>query len=260
MTKLEKVYMTILIFGIVVTLCIELLSDIIWLGIFNVIKCILLMVLAIKLYKFLHKKGILDSLFMRDNEEKNTIAYSEEEKKIAAYHEAGHAIVCKSLPIVKSIENVSIDYKGDNDGGHTNFSIIKKQKFITKTEIQNYIVLLLAGRAAERIALQEISSGASEYLENATVFAREMITMYGLDEEIGPISFEGDNANTIELFGTEIFNKIGDRIQKILKESEKKSERILIENREVLDRVAEELMESGTVSGEELEKIIEVYK
>lgn len=67
-----------------------------------------------------------------------------------------------------------IDYKGDNVGGHTDFSIIKKQKFITKTEIQNYIVLLLAGRAAERVALHEISSGASEDLENATISGEEL--------------------------------------------------------------------------------------
>lgn len=183
---------------------------------------------------------------------------SEKERKLTANHEAGHALVSKFLPTQATIKEVSIVPRG-TAGGYTWHDTVEDKSYISKTEMQERLTVLLAGRAAEQIVLGDISTGASNDLEVATKTAREMIIYYGMDPDIGPISFNGSNSQEISFFGNDTLSNIGTKIKDILKEAQKQAEEIINQNRAFLDELAETLLMNETVTGEEIDKMFTEY-
>ena len=119
--------------------------------------------------------------------------------------------------------------------------------------------VLLGGRVAEQLELSDISSGASNDLEVATRIAREMITLYGMDTDIGPISLNGLNPTEIGMFGDKTLSDIGTKISQILKEAESKAKDILQRKHKIWAAVTEELLEKETISGEDLDIIFRKF-
>lgn len=181
---------------------------------------------------------------------------SEKERKLTAYHEAGHAVVGKFLTTQSNVKEISIIPRG-TAGGYTWHETVEDKSYISKIELTERLVILLGGRAAEQIALNDISTGASNDLEVATSIAQDMICVYGMNPEVGPISLM-DTYN--ELMGEETKNLIGKLVAQSVKNAEQTATCILTENRALLDMVASALLTKETISGVELNKIFEAYK
>lgn len=177
-----------------------------------------------------------------------------ESKRLTAFHEAGHAVVSKFLKTQDNVKEVSIIPRG-TAGGYTWHETIEEKFYASKTELAEKLVVLLGGRAAEQIALGDISTGASNDLEVATRIAQDMICVYGMNEEIGPISIA--NQANASLFGSQI---IGQAIVKTVKKAEEKAISILKENSFLLNMVAKELLVKETISGTELDELFEIYQ
>lgn len=184
---------------------------------------------------------------------------SEKERILTANHEAGHALVSLFLPTQATIKEVSIVPRG-TAGGYTWHDTVEDKNYISKTEMKERLTVLLAGRAAEQIVLGDISTGASNDLEVATKTAREMIIYYGMDSDIGPISFSGSNSQEISFFGNDTLSNIGLKMKEILKEAEKQAIEIINNNRTFLDRLAKTLLMNETVTGEEIGEMFAEYK
>ena len=179
--------------------------------------------------------------------EKTSRLISDKDKKLTAYHEAGHAIVSKFLPTQEEVKEVSIIPRGVA-GGYTMYKTIEDKYYISKTEMEERLVALLGGRAAEKIALDDISTGASNDLEVATQIARDMITVYGMSDTIGPISLKVNEPYELELFGENIENAVGLEIRKIIENAYQRAQAILLENMDILHAVAKELIEKEKIS------------
>ena len=124
--------------------------------------------------------------------EKKARVISDKDKRLTAYHEAGHALVSWYLPTQKKVKEISIIPRG-MAGGYTMYKTDEDKSYISKTEMEEKLIALLGGRAAEKIALDDISTGASNDIEVATVIAKEMIVKYGMNDLIGPISLKDEN-------------------------------------------------------------------
>lgn len=184
---------------------------------------------------------------------------SQKERKLTANHEAGHALVSLFSSTQPSIKEVSIVPRG-TAGGYTWHNTIEDKSYISKTELKERLVTLLAGRAAEEIVLGDISTGASNDLEVATKTAREMIVLYGMDSDIGPISFNGSTSKDISFFGEDTLSCIGNKIKEMLKEAEDQAKTIINTHRAFLDEIAETLLMQESITGEEINIKFEEYK
>ena len=188
--------------------------------------------------------------------EKTNRVVSEKDKKLTAYHEAGHAVVSKFLPTQTDVKEVSIIPRGVA-GGYTMYKTTEDKYYISKTELLEKMVALMGGRAAEKVALNEISTGASNDLEVATGIARDMLTIYGMDDFIGPISLKVDDPYELQIFGEKVIDQVGNQVQKLVEDAYKTAQKILIENMDILDKVAQTLIEKEKISSEEFEKFFE---
>lgn len=192
--------------------------------------------------------------------EKKTRTMGEKEKRLTAYHEAGHAVVTKLTPSQDPVHQVSIIPRG-RAGGYTMSLPSEDKYYTTKSDMLGEIVVLLGGRVAEKLVLDDISTGASNDIERASKIARQMVTKYGMSEKIGPISFGSENdevfigrdfmqtRNTSERVAAEI----DDEVMTIIDNSYTKCTELLQANMEILERVAQALMEREKISGEEFE-------
>ena len=126
--------------------------------------------------------------------------------------------------------------------------------YISKTEMEERLISLLGGRAAERLALNDISTGASNDIEVATKIARDMVTTYGMSDKVGPISLKTDSPYELQIFGENIEDVVGKEIKKLIDEAYSKAQSILKEHRAILDAVAQVLMIQETISQEEFEE------
>ena len=130
--------------------------------------------------------------------------------------------------------------------------------YVSKTEMEEKLIALLGGRAAEKIALDDISTGASNDIEVAMKIANDMVTVYGMSDKIGPMSINLEkNPYQLQLLGENVEDEIGKEVRAIMDEAYQKAQRILIMNREKLDAVAEVLLEKEKINEEEFEKIFE---
>lgn len=190
--------------------------------------------------------------------EKRNRKISIKDKKLTAYHEAGHAIVSKYLPTQDVVKEISIIPRG-MAGGYTMYKNNEDKFYISKTEMQEKLIALMGGRAAEYIALKEISTGASNDLEVAMKIARDMVTIYGMSNEIGPmsLSLREDKYEQLELLGNELRNKIGVEVKNILETAYYNAIQILEINRDKLERLMELLLEKEKIKEEEFNQIFD---
>ena len=188
--------------------------------------------------------------------EKQSRVISEKDKKLTAYHEAGHAIVSSTLETQKGIKEVSIIPRGVA-GGYTMYKTNEDKYYISKTEMEEKLVALLGGRAAEKIVLNDISTGASNDIEVATNIAKDMITKYGMSETLGPVSINTEqDPYELQMLGQKFGDAIGAEVKILLDQAYATAQKLIIENREKLDKVAEALLKKEVISAEEFQELI----
>ncbi len=184
------------------------------------------------------------------------------EKKIIAYHEAGHAVVINALPEADTVQKVSIISRGEA-GGYTIAFPEEDRMLKSRGQIMSDMVTLLGGRAAEEIVFNDITSGASNDLERVTKLARMMVMRLGMSEELGPmvygkkeeLVFLGREISEQRDYSEHIAQKIDGAIQMIVQDSYQKAKDILTRYREELDKIAEKLLEVETLSADEFYEI-----
>ena len=188
--------------------------------------------------------------------EKHSRVYSEKDKKLTAYHEAGHAVVSRYLETQTDVKEVSIIPRGVA-GGYTMYKSDEDKYYISKTEMQEKLIALLGGRAAEKLVLDDISTGASNDIEVATKIAREMVTKYGMSDNLGPIDFQGKEQNDMFVFGENIGDKIGAEVKSLIDKAYNDAQKLLIEHRDKLDVIAQTLLEKEKINEHEFKKIFD---
>ncbi|MCB2300687.1 ATP-dependent zinc metalloprotease FtsH [Clostridium tagluense] len=181
--------------------------------------------------------------------EKKSRVISEADRRLTAYHEAGHAIVMNLLPMSDPVHQISIVPRG-RAGGYTMSLPDEDRSYMSKSRLEEEIVGLLGGRVAEKLVIGDISTGASNDIERATSIARKMIMDYGMSDTLGPIAF-GSGSDEVFLgrdmgkgksFSEETLNKIDGEIKKLIDEAYRKALKLLTDNRSKLNAVAEELL------------------
>ncbi len=194
--------------------------------------------------------------------EKKTRSMSEHEKKLTAYHEAGHAIITRLLPSQDPVHQVSIIPRG-RAGGFT-MSLPSEDKYYnTKGEMIDSIIVLLGGRSAEALTLNDISTGASNDIQRASKIARDMVTKYGMSDKIGPICFGNDHDEVFigrdfvqsRNMSEHVSAEIDEEIRDIIDTAYERCKTMLTQNMDKLRAVAEVLIEREKISGEEFEKV-----
>ena len=193
--------------------------------------------------------------------QKKSRVISDEEKKLTAYHEAGHAIVMRAIPGSDPVHQITIIPRG-MAGGFTMWLPEEDRFFETKGHMINNIKHLLGGRVAEELKLDDISTGASNDLERATGIARQMITKYGFSEKLGPVSFSsndevflGRDFSTRQNFSEEVASEVDREIRSLLEECYAETRRILQENDAAFERVAQALLLVETLDGDQFERL-----
>ncbi len=194
-------------------------------------------------------------------QQKKNSVLSEREKRIVAYHEIGHALVAAKQTHSAPVQKITIIPRTSGALGYT-MQVDEGDKYLlTKKEIENKIATYTGGRAAEEIVFSEVTTGASNDIEQATKLARAMITRYGMNDEFGMVAFETVNnpylgSDTSLSCSPETQKEIDKKVVEVVKEQHNKARRILEENREKLDELAEYLYEKETISGEEFMRIL----
>ena len=189
--------------------------------------------------------------------EKKNRVISEKEKRITAYHEAGHAVVSWYLPTQKEVKEVSIIPRGVA-GGYTMYKTNEDKFYVSKQEMLEKLVALLGGRAAEKIALNDISTGASNDMEVATKIATDMVTVYGMSDVVGPISINLEkDPYQMEILGDKFEDAIGAEIKLLIDNAYYQAQKIITEHMDKLELVANTLMKKEIISAEEFESFFE---
>ena len=192
---------------------------------------------------------------------KKSRVVSEEERKLTAYHEAGHAVVMRSLPKSDPVHQITIIPRG-GAGGFTMSLPEKDKAYETKKGMLNAIKHLLGGRVAEQLTLDDISTGASNDIMRATEIARGMVTKYGFSEKIGPVNYSdsdevflGKDFSTRKNFSEGVAAEIDHEVKAIIEDAYAETVKILEENMDKLERVAQALLEVETLDGEQFEAL-----
>ncbi len=194
-------------------------------------------------------------------EKKNKVR-SDHEKKLVAYHEAGHAVVSKFLPTQDPVHEISIVPRG-MAGGYTMYRPTEDKSFMSRTAMEEQIVSLLGGRVAESLILNDISTGASNDIERASQIARDMVTVYGMSERLGTIMFGGgqgevflgrDLAQT-KNYSEETASIIDEEVKVIIDRAYNMAKQILSANIDKLHIVAGILLEKEKIDGEEFDRV-----
>ena len=196
--------------------------------------------------------------------EKKNRKHNELNKKKTAYHEAGHAVAAKLLPTQDNVHQVSIIPRG-RAGGFTLSLPDTDKSYISKEEMLEQIIMSLAGRAAEKIVFNEINSGASSDLDHVTKTARKMVMQYGMSEKLGYITFTGEDHEVFlgrdfsqgRNYSESVASVIDEEIKRIVDECYAKCEKLLTDNRDKLDNVANALIKYEKLDASEFEEVFE---
>ncbi|MFA5392549.1 MAG: ATP-dependent zinc metalloprotease FtsH [Candidatus Paceibacterota bacterium] len=196
--------------------------------------------------------------------ERKSRVFTVKEKKIIAYHEAGHALVSLFLPGASELKKVSIISRG-RAAGYTMKMPIEERYLKTRTEFLADIAAFLGGYLAEELEFKDVSTGAANDLQEATDLSRALVTKYGMSKKLGPISFGktegmiflGKEIATEKSFSEETATLIDKEINKIIQECYKKAKHVLQENKKKLDKIAKALIEKETLEKKEIEQLIE---
>ncbi len=194
--------------------------------------------------------------------EKRTRVRSEKENKLVAYHEAGHAVVSRFLPTQDPVHQISIVPRG-MAGGYTMYRPTEDKNFMSKIEMEENIVSLLGGRVAEKLILDDISTGASNDIERATKIARSMVTKYGMSERVGTIMlgsgqeevFLGRDFAQSKEYSEETAAIVDEEVKRIVDQGYNTALEILKANIDKLHAVAKVLLEKEKIDGEEFDEI-----
>ena len=197
--------------------------------------------------------------------EKHSRVISEKEKKITAYHESGHALLFHLLPDVGPVHTVSIIPTGAGAAGYTMPLPEKDEMFNSRGRMLQEIVVDLGGRVAEELVFDDITTGASQDIKQATKMARDMVTRYGMSENIGLICYKDDDDEVFigrdlahaHSYSEGIASAIDVEVKRIIDESYEKAKTIIAEHRDVLDRCAALLLEKEKITREEFEALFE---
>jgi cell division protease FtsH len=197
--------------------------------------------------------------------EKKSKVITDKEKKITAYHEAGHAILFHKLPDVGPVYTISIIPTGNGAAGFTMPLPEKDEMFNTKGRMKQEIIVDLAGRAAEELIFEDITTGASQDIKVATKTARAMVTRYGFSDIIGMVNYDNDDDEVFigrdlahtRSYSENVANRIDDEVRAIIDDCYKEAKRILVEHKEVLESCANLLIEKERITREEFEALFD---
>lgn len=195
--------------------------------------------------------------------EKKSHVMTEKEKKLTAYHEAGHAVATYYCPTQDPVHEISIIPRG-MAGGYTMQIPTEDRSYHTRKEMEEDLVVLLGGRVSESLTLDDISTGASNDIERATKLAHSMIAKYGMSQELGPITYGHDESEPflgrdmghVRDYSEATSSAIDREIKRMITEAYQRTETILRDHMDQLHRVAKELFEKEKISGEEFERIM----
>ena len=188
---------------------------------------------------------------------------SEREKKLVAYHEAGHALVAAQIPDADPVHKVTIVARGTT-GGYTRILSDEERNLWSKGQFEAMLAVMMGGHAAEEVVFGDITTGASDDLEKATDVARKMVTEYGMSTELGPQTFEccqgqvflGRDLGQGQSYSDAAAEKIDTEVGTFLMRARKRAESVIEDNREKLTRLASLLLAEETIDGKELEAIL----
>ncbi|MBR2290669.1 MAG: ATP-dependent zinc metalloprotease FtsH [Clostridia bacterium] len=195
--------------------------------------------------------------------EKKSRVISDKEKKLVAFHEAGHAVVSRFLPTQDNVHQISIIPRG-MAGGYTMYRPSEDKSFMSKIEMEENIVSLLGGRVAEALVLGDVSTGASNDIERATKIARSMVTKYGMSDKLGAIAY-GSGEEEVFLgrdfakeknYSEETSAIIDEEVKKIIDTGYQKAVKLLSDNMDKLTAVANVLLDKEKIDGDEFESIM----
>ena len=195
--------------------------------------------------------------------EKKSHRVTPKDKRLVAYHEAGHALVIHYVQDDSKVHEVSIIPRGKGAGGYTLGLSEDESSYTSKAELLDMITVLMGGRMAERLVIGDISTGASSDIKRANEIARGMVTRYGMSDELGPIFLGGDHEvflgrdfSNESAHSAELMSKVDAEVKRILRESEQAAEMILTEHRDQLDKIAEVLISREKLDVFEFEKLM----
>ncbi|HPP31819.1 MAG TPA: cell division protein FtsH, partial [Soehngenia sp.] len=194
---------------------------------------------------------------------KKSKVISPKEKRLTAYHEAGHALTAKLIPGSDPVHLVTIIPRG-MAGGFTAYIPEEDRNYMTKGEMEDRLAVLLGGRVTEALVLEDISTGAQNDIERATKIARDMVTHYGMSERLGPMTYGTDNEEVFlgrdlgrtRNYSEEVAAEIDKEMRNIIDRAYHKAESLLKDNIDILHRLAQALMEKETIDGKEFEAIV----
>ena len=197
--------------------------------------------------------------------EKKSKIISDEEKRITAFHEAGHAILFHVLPDVGPVYTVSIIPTGSGAAGYTMPLPEKDEMFNSKKKMLQEIIVDLGGRVAEELVFDDITTGASQDIKQATAMAKAMVTKYGMSERVGLINYDNDEDEVFigrdlahtRGYGEHVASAIDEEIKRIIDECYLKAKEIILEHREVLDACAELLIQKEKITRDEFEALFQ---
>ena len=197
-------------------------------------------------------------------EKKSRAAMSEYEKNLVSYHEAGHAVLGYLLPECDPVHKVSIIPRG-GAGGYTLLLPVEDRNYMTRTHLVHQVIMMLGGRVAEEIVLNEISTGASNDIERATSTIRRMVTEWGMSDELGTITFGNNNNDQVFLgrdlarernYSEAVAYSIDKEVKRLMDECHEEARRMLRENRDKLNIIAETLKVRETILGDEFDALM----
>lgn len=187
--------------------------------------------------------------------------HTEHERKLVAYHEAGHALLATMLPDADPVHRVSIVQRG-NAGGYTMKLPLEEKKLRTRAEYLDDIVMALGGYVTEKLVFGDVTTGPSGDIEHVTKLARAMVSQFGMSDELGPVAYEVMNSHSIYAdvnktsYAEKTLQTIDNEVSKIMQTSLKRAEEVITKNRHLLDIIANELMDKETLEQEEYEALL----
>lgn len=198
--------------------------------------------------------------------EKKSAVVTDRDRKITAYHEAGHAIVSRFVPLSDPVQMITIVPRG-RAGGFTAYSQDEDSQYMTVKAMKSRLAMMLGGRSAELIIFEDVTTGASNDIERATKLARSMVTTYGMSTKIGPINYDmGEEETFLErdfgkgrTYSEDVARLIDGEVKDLLDEAYNTAQNVLNENIEFLHLIANKLLEVETISGKEFETMYNKY-
>jgi len=202
------------------------------------------------------------SIKVQAGPEKKSKVVSDKERKLTAYHEAGHALTARLTPDTDPVHMVTIIPRG-MAGGFTAYIPEEERNYLTKNQMESRLVMLLGGRVAEALVLKDISTGAQNDIERATKLARSMVTHYGMSDKLGPMTYGSDEDEVFvgrdfgraRNYSEDVAAAIDKEMRGLIDTAYHKAEDLLKENMDILHRLATALLEKETIDGKEFEDI-----